>query len=159
LDIHELAAGKLNALIERDVSRDLFDSHRLLTEWEINPEKLRLAFTVYAAMRKSQWRDIVVDKINFSVSDIRNKLIPVLKRSEAPGQRFPIVKAWANNILDECKSAFGLVLPFKENEIEFLDNVQTKGIIQPELISNDKQFCENMRVHPLLLWRAGRLKR
>lgn len=57
LDIHEIAAGKLNALFERDVSRDLFDSHRLLTISPLHPEKLRLAFTIYASMRKQSWQN------------------------------------------------------------------------------------------------------
>src|SRR5262249_33619912 len=39
LDIHELAAGKLNALLEREVSRDLFDSHQLLTQWPLDVDK------------------------------------------------------------------------------------------------------------------------
>lgn len=36
LNIHELAAGKLHALLGREASRDLFDSHRLLMQWPLN---------------------------------------------------------------------------------------------------------------------------
>ena len=89
LDIHELAAGKLNALLERDVSRDLFDSHRLLTQWPLDIEQLRLAFTVYAGMRKHSWQQITVEQLKFSVKDIRDKLIPVLKNTEAPDSAIP----------------------------------------------------------------------
>ena len=65
LNIHEVAAGKLNALLEREVSRDLFDSHQLLTKWPLDATKLRLAFTVYAAMRKQNWQEIKIEKVNF----------------------------------------------------------------------------------------------
>ncbi len=153
LDIHELAAGKLNALLEREVSRDLFDSHQLLTKWPLNEEKLRLAFTVYAAMRKQNWQDIAVDKVKFSVKDIRDKLIPVLKESEAPEPRFPVVQTWAKKMVEECKSRMSMVLPFKENEIEFLKVLQQHGEIRPELISDDVDFCERVKKHPLLHWR------
>ncbi len=154
LDIHELAAGKLNALLEREVSRDLFDSHQLLTKWPLDKEKLRLAFTVYAAMRKQGWQNISVDNVKFSVKDIRDKLIPVLKESEAPEPRFPIVEAWAKKMVEECKSSLSIVLPFKENEIEFLEKLQQHGEIKPELISNNVDFCERVKKHPLLHWRA-----
>lgn len=153
LDIHELAAGKLNALLEREVSRDLFDSHQLLTKWSFDSEKLRLAFTVYAAMRKQNWQNITIDKVKFSVKDIRDKLIPVLKESEAPNTRFPLVSAWAEKLIDECKSALNMILPFRKNEIEFLDQLQQYGELRPELISDDSAFCERVSMHPLLHWR------
>jgi predicted nucleotidyltransferase component of viral defense system len=157
LDIHELAAGKLNALLEREVSRDLFDSHQLLTKWPLDTEKLRLAFTVYAAMRKQGWQKITVDNVKFSVSDIRDKLIPVLKDSEAPDTRFPAVEIWAKKLVDECKSALSIVLPFRNNEVEFLDQLQRHGELHPELISDDRAFCERVNKHPLLHWRAQQL--
>lgn len=157
LDIHELAAGKLNALLEREVSRDLFDSHQLLTKWPLDKEKLRLAFTIYAGMRKQSWQMITVEKVKYSVKDIRDKLIPVLKNSVAPGIQLPIIQAWAEKLVDECRSALSLVLPFRSNEIEFLELLQREGEIRPELISGDKTLCEQISKHPLLHWRAQQI--
>lgn len=153
LDIHELAAGKLNALLEREVSRDLFDSHQLLTKWPLETEKLRLAFTVYAAMRKQGWENISIDNVKFSVKDVRDKLIPVLKESETPETRFPAVEAWTKQMVDECKQNLKLVLPFRKNEIDFLNNIQKNGRITPEILSEDKDFCNRVNSHPLLHWR------
>lgn len=153
LDIHELAAGKLNALLERDVSRDLFDSHRLLTQWPLDIEQLRLAFTVYAGMRKQSWQQINVEQLKFSVKDIRDKLIPVLKNTEAPDMRFPATKIWATKLLDECKMALATVLPFRQNEIEFLEQLQKYSEIRVDLLSDDQAFCERVSQHPLLHWR------
>lgn len=159
LDIHELAAGKLNALLEREVSRDLFDSYQLLTKWSLDAEKLRLAFTMYAAMRKQAWQAITIDKVNFSVKDIRDKLIPVLKESEAPDTRFPAIEKWAKKMVDECISSLSIVLPFRKNEIEFLEQLQKHGKIRPELISDDSQLCERIIKHPLLHWRKQQLNK
>ena len=58
--------------------------------------------------------------------------------------------------MDECKSALSIVLPFNENEIEFLENVQKYSKIQPEIISSDALFCERIKSHPLLHWRGKR---
>jgi Nucleotidyl transferase AbiEii toxin, Type IV TA system len=44
LDIHELAAGKIAALLAHHASRDLFDAHQLLTHGNLDAKKLRLAF-------------------------------------------------------------------------------------------------------------------
>ncbi len=52
LDIHELAAGKLAALLSRHTSRDLFDAHHLLTKIKLDYEKLRFGFVLYGAMNR-----------------------------------------------------------------------------------------------------------
>lgn len=55
--------------------------------------------------------------------------------------------------LDECKTRLSMVLPFRKNEIEFLEQLQRHSEIRPELISDDKEFCDCVRTHPLLHWR------
>jgi predicted nucleotidyltransferase component of viral defense system len=159
LDIHELAAGKLNALLERDASRDLFDSYQLLTQWPLEAEKLRLAFTVYAAMRKQNWQQIKIDNVEFSVKDIRDKLFPVLKASETPDTLSSSIHNWAENLVDKCKAGLSIILPFRDNEIEFLERLQRYGEIQPELICKDSALCERINSHPLLRWRRQQLDR
>ena len=154
LDIHELAAGKLHALLGREASRDLFDSHQLLTKWPLDPQKLRLAFIVYAGMERDHWTRISLDNIQFTVKDIRDKLVPVLKTSEAPQNSARVVEAWAKGLVDECRTALAPILLFQDNEIEFLERLQREGEIRPELINNDDNFCQRVIQHPSLLWRA-----
>ncbi|MCK4727607.1 MAG: nucleotidyl transferase AbiEii/AbiGii toxin family protein, partial [Desulfobacterales bacterium] len=55
LDPHELAAGKLTALLARHADRDLFDVHLLLTHGGLDNRRLRLAFVVYGAMNRKDW--------------------------------------------------------------------------------------------------------
>jgi len=43
LDLHELAAGKLAALLSRNASRDVFDAVELLRREDLDRAKLRLA--------------------------------------------------------------------------------------------------------------------
>ena len=43
LDLHEVSAGKLTALIDRKTGRDLFDAYYILTKLNIDYKKLRSA--------------------------------------------------------------------------------------------------------------------
>ena len=56
VDIHELAAGKLAALLSRAASRDLFDTSQLLHVGGLDVAKLRLAFVVYGGISRKDWR-------------------------------------------------------------------------------------------------------
>lgn len=158
LDIHELAGGKLHALLDRHAARDLFDAHQLMTEWPLDLAKLRIGFTVYAGMRKLSWQEMSTDKILFDVKEIRNKLIPVLKRSIIPGTRLNDIQFWAEQLVSECKTAFQSLLPFNEQEKLFLTHLDVQGEIKPELLSSDPIFCERVKDHPLLKWRVQQSK-
>ena len=157
LNIHELAAGKLHALLGRIASRDLFDSHKLLTSWPLEREKLRQAFTVYAGMSKNGWREINKGIIQLDLKDIKNKLIPVLQQDFIPGTKSNDIKLWGEKLITECQTALQIVLPFNEHEINFL-NALEQGIIKPELLSPDNMFCQAVASHPALLWRVQQKK-
>ncbi|MBC7240372.1 MAG: nucleotidyl transferase AbiEii/AbiGii toxin family protein, partial [Chloroflexi bacterium] len=81
LDLHELAAGKLVALLSRKASRDLFDVHFLLTSMDLDIARLRLAFLVYGAMSRRDWRKVSIHDVDFQEKDLRNKLLPLLRRN------------------------------------------------------------------------------
>jgi len=142
----------------REASRDLFDSYQLFSHWPLDNKKLRLAFVIYAGMEKNDWQEIKIDNVRFTVNDIRDKLIPVLKSIETPKPNFKEVEVWANKLVNKCKNGLGLILPFHEHEIEFLNRLQQYGEIKPELVSDDSYFCERILQHPLLHWRVKQAK-
>ncbi len=154
LDIHELAAGKFSALLDRDVARDLFDSHQLFMRNDLDKEKLKQAFVVYLGMRKKSWQETCVDDIHFSVEDIRHKLIPVLQADMIPGTKRPDIEKWGLAMMEVCREGVGHLLAFNDNEKEFLTRVQTHGEIKAELLSSDPAFCAAVKEHPALQWRA-----
>jgi len=158
LDIHELAAGKFHALFSRAASRDLFDSHKLLTTINLDLQKLRLAFTVYAGMETGKWQFIHVDKVNLDVDDILSKLVPVLKSSEIGSTNKRAIKEWGATLIEECKSKLSLVLPFADNEIKFLEGLQKRGVIEPALITDNEVLQRKIINHPSLRWRMKQLK-
>ena len=74
LDDHELAAGKLAALLARGASRDLFDARQLLAEEIFDPDKLRLAFVVYGGINRVDWREVSADTVTTTVDDVKGQL-------------------------------------------------------------------------------------
>jgi hypothetical protein len=81
LDFYELAAGKLSALFDRTAGRDLFDTFHLLTQDNIDFEKLRLAFVIYTAMNhKKDFQGMSYNQINFDPSEFRNRVLPMLSQ-------------------------------------------------------------------------------
>ena len=152
LDIHEIVAGKLCALLSRQTGRDLFDAHQLLTQRIIERERLRLAFVVFGAMNRKDWRTVSEKNIRYSANELMNELAPVLRSHEISDDYDR--EAWASHLVDECRKAISLVLPFTEGEREFLDRILDHGEINPSLISKDENMVDKIRNHPGLQWKA-----
>ena len=80
VDLHELAAGKLSALLSRRKARDLFDSRLILAMDDLDLQRLRLAFVVYGAMNRKDWRTVSVADVDVDVdvAELVNQLVPSL---------------------------------------------------------------------------------
>ena len=152
LDRHELAAGKLAALLARRASRDLFDSHLLLTQSNLKQEHLRTAFVVYGAMNRKDWRSVSVNDVDFEETDLQNELLPVLRKGTLGTPRQ--IEIWGRRLVEECRRALDIVLPFTENELEFLDRLLGHGEINPFLLTDNETLAERIQHHPLLEWKA-----
>jgi hypothetical protein len=151
LDLHELAAGKLAALLARHASRDLFDVHQLLTSGDLNRELLRLGFVIYGAMNRRDWRTVNADDVGYDVGEIENHLVPVIRSDYLKEQK---AGDWAERMIAECRERLGIVLPMSDTEIEFLDQLLDHGEIKPELLTADAQMGKRIKSHPLLQWKA-----
>lgn len=158
LNLHELSAGKLCALIDRHTGRDLFDTYHLLTQTTLDDKKLRLALVVYAGIsRKNDLRKINADHIIFNLDELRNRLIPLL--SQHTLNKIDSVKLWAEQLAIACRQAFHRFLPLVENEIEFLTRLLDFGEINASLLCNDVVQIENINNHPALKWSAENTKK
>lgn len=154
LDIHELAAGKLAALMARHVSRDLYDAHGLLTGQRLDDEKLRLGFVVYGGMNRMDWRTIRLEDIAFSTQELRAQLVPMVRHADAIGD----VAKWARQIVDECRSQLHRVLPLRDREIEFLTKLNDHGEVAPSLLTSDAELADRIAKQPMLLWKAKNVR-
>lgn len=157
LDIHELAAGKLSALFDRRVSRDLFDAHYLMRKAELDTEKLLLALTVYLAMTEIELSTLKPETIQYDLVELRNRLLPVLHQHELPRAR-PTLQAWAKKLLDELRQQLATILPLQPHQVDFINQIRHAGKIKPELITNDAGLAEKIARQPALHWAAQRYK-
>ena len=158
LDIHELAAGKLSALFSRYAGRDLFDVNYLLTKCDLDLKKLRLVFVVYLAMTTIDLSKLSVDKLEYDILDMKNKLLPVLHQQKLPRQKHDLI-IWANDLLCETKNGLKKIFPLTETEVEFIENIRTKGFVYPSLITKDKNLQKTILTHPAIKWAAMRFNR
>jgi len=151
LDLHELGAGKLSALFGRHASRDLFDAHQLLTTCSLDIEQLRLACLVYGAMGSKDWRQILGDEINFDERELKDQLIPVLRKRAFRNDDW---LTWTNQLLADCKTALTALFPLRKRERAFLQSLFEGGTIDAALITDDHNLTEKINTHPLLQWKA-----
>jgi predicted nucleotidyltransferase component of viral defense system len=156
LDIHELAAGKLAALLARKGPRDLFDVHQLLARQKLDEKRLRLAFVAYGAMNRRDWRTVSPMDLDFDLNDLRNHLAPLLRSTavaDATGTDS------MGRLVEECRHALGMLLPFAPSELEFLNRILERGEIEPSLLTEDEALAGRIKQHPLLQWKALNVSR
>ena len=151
VDMHELAAGKLSALLSRQQARDLFDCSNLFHLDGLDRERLRLAFVVYGAMSRKDWRTITLNDVDFDIADLDQKLIPTLR---GEGIERMQKDHFGKSLVADCRNFLAGLLPFTENEMEFLNQVLDKGKLAPELLTDAADMQDRIRRHPLLEWKA-----
>ncbi len=155
LDIHELAAGKLAALFDRQASRDLFDAHYLLTKCTLVNSKLRLGFVTYLAMTGIALSNLNIEFLNYKISEVHNRLLPVLRQKSVPRTQTEIT-IWSSKLLEELREALILIIPLKKEEVEFIRQIRDFGEIRPELITDDKLLTNTIQRHPAIQWAKQR---
>lgn len=157
VDIHELAAGKLTALLARHAGRDLFDAHLLLTQGSLDPERLRLGFVVYGAMTRLDWRCVSVDRVSYEAGEIEKQLLPLLRKDSLA--KFSEPSEMADRLVEETRQRLEMVLPFSSSESEFLNRLLDHGEIVGALLTRDESLVECINHHPLLKWKAQNVRR
>lgn len=151
VDIHELAAGKLSALLSRRQGRDLFDCSNLFRLGGFDRERLRLAFVVYGAMSRIDWRTITPEDVAVDTVDLEQKLIPTLRSAWNENIR---KEQYGVGLVEDCRNLLSGLLPFTALEQEFLDRILDRGEIASELLTGDEALQNRIRRHPLLEWKA-----
>lgn len=152
LDLHELAAGKLAALLTRGAVRDIFDARLLLSMKEINTVKLRLGFVVYGGINRKDWRTVSGNDLSGDPQEMRRSLVPMLRKDLTPPIRE--VDSWAKKIVAECRDLLTAVLPLKTQEVEFIRRLNDQGEIAPDLLTDDERMRSIIQNHPGLKWKA-----
>jgi hypothetical protein len=157
LDMHELAAGKLVALLARGQARDLFDCHQILNMDDLERDRLRIAFIAYGGMNRKDWRTVSIEDVNFDASELMRLLIPTLHVRVTREKGSP--EEYGARLVKECRAGLSAVLPFTDAERAFLDLLLDQGIIDPTILTADTALQQRIQDQPLLEWKAYNVRR
>ena len=156
VDLHELAAGKLAALLARGRARDLFDSRLIFSLDGLDRQRLRLAFVVYGAMNRRNWRTVSAADVRFDATELTQQLSPTLNREALPRVDGP--NAYGATLVDECRRGLEAVLPLSPAEMEFLDRLLEHGEVEPALLTAKADLQRRIQSQPLLDWKAQHVR-
>ncbi len=157
LDYYDLMGGKLSALFSRHKSRDLFDTYAFFKHTrEIDVRKLKLALLIYGAAARIDLRKITLEHLNFEPNELKNMLIPVLRKTEV--QDSSELKEWASRLIELCKTNLAEIINFNPSELAFLSSIIDHGELMPELITNDLKLRGLINLNPVLQWKCLNVK-
>jgi hypothetical protein len=154
LDMNEIVAGKMVALLDRATARDLFDSAQLARKDGLDTNKLRTAFVVYGAASRRDWRTVGPTNLPDDTLDVRKYLTPLLPRDKVDDRETTDVAALRRQALLLLER----VLPLTSAEVQFLDGVNDHGIIDPGFLTTDVALADRIRSCPALLWKAQNVR-
>jgi hypothetical protein len=155
LDIHELVAGKLAALLSRHRARDLFDCQQMLLLDTLDRGRLRVAFVVYGAMNRRDWRGVAIDDVAFDPRELSSQLLPSLPASTVANMD---AVEYGRMLVENCREALSGLLPFDAAEQVFLERLLDHGEIDGALLTPDTALQQRINAQPWLEWKAHNVR-
>ena len=157
LDIHEIIAGKMVALITRRTARDLFDAHRIIAMPSLDWAKIKAATLMIGASAKSfDWRTASPEAIGCEVGDITGKLTMCLH--DRYFDAFGGPAAWIENVTAECREKLAPLFQLTAGERAFLDAVLDRGEIDASSLGVPELVRAAIEASPALRWKAQNVK-
>ena len=157
VDLHEVAAGKLVALTERDVPRDLFDARSILSMPGIDRRKLKAAALALGASSREDWRSRSPDDIRAFPPELHPSLMSCL-----PADRFAgpaEVHAWTRETVALCRERFAFLFERTPEERAFLDGVLDRGEVDAGLLDVEPEVRARIAAMPALAWKCRNVRR
>jgi predicted nucleotidyltransferase component of viral defense system len=157
LDLHEIIAGKLVALLDRRAARDLFDARRIFAMEGLNWSWIKAAMLAIGAAGRNDWRAASVDKIGADSKELRQKLLICLPRAhfEDAGS----IEAWIEETTALCRTKLAPVLALTDGETAFLDGVIERGEIDTSGLEVASDIQARIARMPMLQWKAENVRK
>lgn len=143
----ELYASKINALLSRAVPRDLYDVNRMIeNNLIINKRMLKKCLIFYNMVGGNQDIDnFQYDKIRqISFMKYKTQLKPVISKTD----KFDLEKAKIL-VIKYLKN----LIKITNREQQFIDEFRKQNF-RPELLFNNRDILNNIKSHPMALWRC-----
>ncbi len=159
-DVHEIAAGKLSALHDRGLPRDLFDAGLIPDLPGLDPAKLRVAFVVYGGGARPDWRAVCANPPpEVEARDLGRQLRPALTYTDAQRTRPFSADAYLAELEARAAPARRMVVPLTPSERAFLDALLDWGRVEPHLLTADERLQDRIAAEPWLRWKALNVRR
>jgi predicted nucleotidyltransferase component of viral defense system len=157
LDIHEIVAGKMVALVTRRAARDLFDAHRIIAMPSLDWAKIKAATLMIGASAKSfDWRTASPEAIGCEVGDITGKLTMCLH--DWYFDPFGGPAAWIDKVTAECREKLAPLFRLTTGERAFLDAVLERGEVDASPLGVPEFVRAAIEASPALRWKAQNVK-
>jgi Nucleotidyl transferase AbiEii toxin, Type IV TA system len=157
LDIHEIVAGKMVALVTRRAARDLFDAHRIIAMPDLDWTKIKAATLMIGASAKSfDWRTASPVAIGCEVADITGKLTMCLH--DRYFDAFGGPAGWVESVTAECRQKLAPLFQLTTGELAFLDAVLERGEIDASSLDVPAPVRAAIEASPALRWKAQNVK-
>jgi len=156
LDIHEVVAGKLVALLDRRAARDLFDARRILETQTLDWSLVRAGVLAWGAAGRRDWREASLEDIGGDPKELRQKLAICLPRDffEAAGG----VDAWIVDSIALCRAGLAPLFERSAGETAFLDRLLDAGEIDPSGLGVEEEVKARIANMPMLGWKAQNVR-
>jgi predicted nucleotidyltransferase component of viral defense system len=152
LDLHELAAGKLVALLDRSAARDIFDAANLFAHPGLDFEKLRLPFVTIGAMsRTMDLRTAIPGAVTLDLAECNRTLRPLLRPASGTFEAQPLMTT--------TQEGLARLLPLRPGEALFIESLWEEGVVQAEYLTSDPSIQSQIQAMPGLQWKAQHVKK
>ncbi len=147
LNTTELYASKINALLSRATPRDLYDVNAMIqNDMVTDIDLLRKCVIFYNMVGGEQDIDHIsfdkIESINFT--KFKTQLKPVLAKTD----KFNLDEAKAK-VIQYLKN----LVTIDAEELMFVSEFRNKNY-KPELLFSEKTMIDNVKRHPMALWRC-----
>ncbi len=144
----ELWAGKIAALLDRTLPRDLFDVAHLAERAPhlVGSERFRKIVVAWCGILPHPLYSYGLNRVDrVDESAIGEQLVPMLTGHSRPTRQ---------DLVHRCCDVLEPLLALSGAEIEYCDRLQG-GDLQPELVFGQADpLVERFRLHPVLRWKA-----
>lgn len=157
LDLQEIVAGKLVALIDRHAARDLFDARRILSIDGLDWSRIKAAVLAIGVCSRRDWRTMSVDAIKGDPRELRQKLAICLPRGRFAGKED--IDAWIEETVALCREKFTFLFDLTANEREFLDSILDRGEVDAGLLDVAPEIRARIGAMPMLAWKSQHIRK
>lgn len=156
LDLHEVVAGKLVALVDRSAARDLFDARRILETQTLDWSLVRAGVLAWGAAGRRDWREASLDDIGGDPRELKQKLAVCLPREyfDAAGG----VDSWIIDSIALCRAGLAPLFERTAGEAAFLDRLLDVGEIDPAGLAVPDDVKARIAAMPMLVWKAQNVR-